>query len=118
MLEKKITIAVQILNENIWAARTCSNKFGCKVTLYVLRNLKVSYLIKSKVLEHIIIELRSKNLKVVGKRCSPSAFQSFELFLYIKNNSKNFHALVRATSTHYSIYLLLAYTPILFTTIY
>ena len=118
MLEKRITIAVQILNENIWAARTCSNRFGCKVTLYVLRNVKVNSLIKSKVLEHIFIELRSKHLKVVGKRCSPCAFQFFELFFYSKNTSKNFHALVRAPSTHYSIYLLLAYTPILFTTIY
>ena len=56
--------------------------------------------------------------KVVGKRSSPSAFQSFELFLHSINPSKNFHALVRAPSPHYSIYLLLAYTPILFTTIY
>ena len=48
---------------------------------------------------------------VLGKRCSPSAFQFFELFLHSKNPSKDFHALVRAPSPHYSIYLLLAYTP-------
>ena len=106
-----LTYGIGIEYTIIWA--TNALKPICSFSLY---NQCYNYTLHST--PNVIDTNSDYAITVVGKRCLPSAFQFFELFLHSKNPSKNFHALVRAPCPHYSIYLLLAYTPILFTTIY